>query len=145
MAQAIPEGCNVPIPHYVVKDANAFLDFLVKAFGAERQHTMPGPDGKGVMHGAAKLGDGIVFCADITPDGNYSKSNTMLYFNDVDATFQNAIDAGATAVMPPADMFWGDRWGMVEDPFGNRWQLATHKEDVAPEEYPKRMAAQFGG
>lgn len=145
MAQAIPEGCNVPIPHYVVKDANAFLDFLVTAFGAEKLHTMPGPDGEGVMHGAARIGGGIIFCADFTPEGNYTKSDTMLYFDDVDAVYKKATDAGAKTIMPLADMFWGDRWCLVEDPFGNRWQLATHKEDVAPEEMPKRMAAQFGG
>lgn len=145
MAQAIPEGCNVPIPHYVVKDANAFLDFLVAAFGAEKMHTMPGPDGKGVMHGAARLGGGIIFCADFTPEGNYTSSDTMLYFDDVDAVYKKATEAGAKTVMPLADMFWGDRWCLIEDPFGNRWQLATHKEDVAPEEMPKLMAAQFGG
>lgn len=144
MAQAIPDGCNVPIPHYVVKDADAFLDFLVTAFGAEKQHTMHGPDGKTVMHAAAKLGDGIIFCAE-PMEGGTTASNTMLYFKDVDTIYQRALDAGAKSIMPVADMFWGDRWGLIEDPFGNRWQIATHKEDVAPEEYPKRMAAQFGG
>jgi uncharacterized glyoxalase superfamily protein PhnB len=145
MAQAIPEGGNVPIPHYVVKDARAFLDFLGKAFGAETLHIMPGPDGNGVMHAAARIGSGTIMCADFSPEGNYTRSDTMLYFEDVDAVFQKAIEAGSKEIMPVADMFWGDRWCLVEDPFGNRWQLATHKEDVAPEDMPQRMAAQFGG
>jgi uncharacterized glyoxalase superfamily protein PhnB len=87
----------------------------------------------------------MIFCADFAPEENYTTSDTMLYFEDVDAVYYKAVAAGAKSIMPVADMFWGDRWGLIEDPFGNRWQLATHKEDVAPEEMPKRMAAQFGG
>jgi PhnB protein len=144
MAQAIPEGMNVPIPHFAVKDANAFLKFLGDAFGAATLHTMPSPDGKTIMHASAKLGDGVVFCADATDDGNITKGNTMVYFKDVDAIYKTATAAGAKTIVPVGDMFWGDRWGMIEDPFGNRWQIATHKEDVAPEEYPALMAAQMG-
>ncbi len=141
----IPQGFTNVTPQLVCKDAKATIDFIEKAFGGETNHIMPGPDGKGVMHGAVRLGNAHIFLSDANDFAKPTSSNLFVYFKDVDAAFDRAVKAGATVVAPLADMFWGDRWAMVADPFGNMWQLATKKEDVAPEEMQKRMAAQFGG
>lgn len=127
-------------PQLVAQDGRTLVAFLERAFGAEAQHIMPTPDG-GIMHGYLKIGDSVLFVSDAHGFSRPTTTNMFLYVTDVDAAFARAVAAGARAVAPVSDMFWGDRWGMVEDPFGNHWQLATHIEDVSPEEMQRRMKA----
>ncbi len=149
----IPEGHHTVTPQLVIKGAAEAIEFYKKAFNAEEVMRMNGPDGKSVMHGEVKIGDSMVYLADEYPDmgcvGPQALNGTPvtlhLYVNDVDAAFKQATDAGATVAMPLQDMFWGDRYGIVVDPFGHKWSLATHKEDVSPEECEARAAKQFGG
>ena len=137
----VPEGLPAVIPQLVVKDARAVVDFAVIAFGAELGHFMPGPDGKGVMHGMFRIGGAVVFISDIPGFAQPTSANLMVYVPDVDASVAKAEAAGAKILAPPSDMFWGDRWAMVSDPSGTIWQVATHVERVAPDEMMKRMAA----
>lgn len=153
MAKPIPDGYTSITTHLIAKGAGQAIDFYKKAFGAEELMRIPGPDGKSVMHGEIKIGNSILMIADEFPDYGCVGPKTLggspvtihLYVNDVDASYKRAVDAGATATMPVTDMFWGDRYGKVTDPFGHHWSIATHKEDVAPEECAKRMAAAFSG
>ncbi len=135
----IPEGLQAVIPQLVVADGRKLLDFLEKAFGATTLHAMPGPDDKGVMLAAVRIGDITLFVSDASGFAKPTSANLFLYVPDVDATFAKATAAGATAGAPPSDMFWGDRWSTVMDPFGNQWQIATHLEDVPPAEMMERM------
>lgn len=139
--QPVPEGLRSVTPQLVVEDATRLVEFLSKGFGAETLHVMPGPGGKGIMHGAVRLGDSTIFVADPFGMAKATTANLFVYVPDVDATFARARAAGAKELAPVMDMFWGDRWCLVEDPFGNQWQIATHKEDVAPDEMMRRMAA----
>lgn len=144
--KAIPEGYYSLTPYLVVKGAAAAIDFYTKAFGAVEVVRMPGPGGK-IMHAEVKIGNSMLMLADENPERDALSPSTlggagcsvMLYTDDVDATFKRAIAAGATQVTPPADMFWGDRMGNLKDPFGHSWAVATHKEDVSPEEMGRRM------
>jgi PhnB protein len=149
--KAIPEGYHTIIPHLVVRGAAEAIDFYKKAFGAVEVARMPTPDGK-IMHAHLKIGDSHLFLVDEMPFPGGGKSpqslggaSVALHLNveDADAVFNRAVAAGATAKMPPADMFWGDRYGQLADPFGHEWSVATHKEDVSPEEMKKRMQAMF--
>ena len=141
MAQAIPEGLRTLTPQLVVEDAAALLAFVKDAFGAELPHPpMLGPDRKSIMHAHVRIGDSVLF---VSSAGGFAKpttSNLFVYVADVDAAALRATAAGAKVVAPVANMFWGDRWGMVEDRFGNVWQVATHVEDVSPDEMKRRMA-----
>lgn len=139
--KSVPEGLKTLTPQLVVSDARGLVDFITSAFGAELMHAMPTPDGKGIMHGHARIGDCVLFLSDASGFAKPTSANSFLYVDDVDAVFAKAIAAGAKELKPVADMFWGDRWGMIEDPYGNIWQLATHVEDVAPDEMKRRMAA----
>jgi PhnB protein len=142
----IPAGFHTVTPHLVVKGASEAIEFYKKAFDAEEVVRMPGPDGKLIMHAEIKIGDSIIFLRDEFPDAacggseriGASRVSIHLYVNDVDATFKAALEAGAKEQMPLADMFWGDRFGSLVDPFGHEWSVATHKEDVTPEEMRKR-------
>ena len=144
-AKAIPEGIKTLTPHFVVRDAPKAIDFYKRAFGAEEVVRMPGPDGKSVMHAEIKIGNSMLMIADECPQGDCKSPKTLggtsvnifLYVQDVDSTFQKAVAAGATATMPPTDMFWGDRYGKVLDPYGHSWGMATHKLDMTPEEIQK--------
>ena len=144
----VPDGYHTVTPHLVVRDAAKALAFYAKAFGAEELFRMPGPGGV-VMHAEMKIGDSIVMLGEESPQMGTSAPPTvggtpvslMVYLNDVDASFSRAAQAGCTVQMPPTDMFWGDRYGKLQDPFGHHWSLATHKEDVSPEDMAKRMAA----
>lgn len=136
----IPEGLPSVIPQLVVKDAHALVDFATKAFDAERGHFMPGPEGKGVMHGMFRIGGAAIFVSDIPGFAQPTSTNLMVYVPDVDASVAKAVLAGAKVLAPVSDMFWGDRWAMIADPSGTVWQVATHKEQVAPDEMMKRMA-----
>lgn len=149
-AQPIPKGYHVVTPHIVVPNADEALAWYGRAFGAKELYRMAAPDGK-VMHAEMKIGDSIVMLSDEFPDRGLrspktlggNASSLMIYTKDVDALFERAVGAGAKVTMPVADMFWGDRYGQLEDPFGHQWAIATHKEDVPPKEMAKRMAAAF--
>jgi len=144
----IPDTHRGLIPHLAVQDAAAAIAFYVKAFGAQEMHRMPAPDGKRVMHAELRIDGHPLFLADVFPEyggkGPADLGGTPMtihrYCRDVDAAVRQAEAAGAIVVMPPADMFWGDRWGRLTDPFGVRWDVATHVEDVSPEEVSKRAA-----
>jgi PhnB protein len=149
MAKAIPDGYRTVTPYLTVKGAAQAIEFYKRAFGARESERMTGPDGKSVMHAEIQIGDSLVMLSDEFPQMGSRSPQTLggttaaifLYVPDVDAAFQQAVDAGAKAIMPPADMFWGDRFGKLVDPFGHEWAMATHKEDLAPEEIRKRGAA----
>ena len=150
-AKAIPEGYHTITPHLTVRGADRAIEFYKRAFGAQELTRMPGPDGKGVIHAEIKIGDSIVFLNDELPDMRSRSPQSLggiasmlhLYVEDVDAAFKLAVEAGAQVRMPVADMFWGDRYGKVIDPFGHEWGLGTHKEDLTPEEIEKRAQAFF--
>ncbi|HEY4316494.1 MAG TPA: VOC family protein [Herbaspirillum sp.] len=142
----IPENMHSVTPHLVCDGAAAAIDFYVKAFGAEDCARLPGPGGK-LMHGMVRINGSAVMLADEFPEwGSFGPKSLKgtpvvihLYVTDVDAFYAKAVAAGAKATMPPQDMFWGDRYGQVEDPFGHRWSIATHVRDVTPEEMKKAM------
>lgn len=143
--QPIPEGYGALTPYLTVGDAAAALEFYGEAFGAEELFRMDGPPGK-IGHAEMKIGEGRFMLADeVEAWGNRSPetlggtgTSLMMYVEDADAVFRRAIEAGATEVMPVQDHFYGDRSGMVEDPFGHRWMISTHVEDVPPEELDRR-------
>ena len=138
----IPPGFHTVTPHIVVGDAAAAIDFYKSAFGAVERFRIPGPDPSVVMHAELHIGDSPVMLASEFPDMGSLSPQTLggspvaihLYVEDVDAVFAQAVEAGATASMPPQDMFWGDRYGRLTDPFGHVWGLATHVRDVPPDE-----------
>ena len=142
----IPEGYHAVTPSLTVKDGAKAIEFYKKAFGAQERMRLPGPDGR-LMHAELQVGDSIVMLGEEMPEMGCKEpasvgavsSSLYLYVPDVDAAFNRAVQAGAKALMPPADMFWGDRFGTVEDPSGHRWGLATHKEDPTPAEMEKRQ------
>lgn len=144
--QAIPPGMHSITPHLVCDGAAAAIDFYQRAFGATGSVHMPAPDGK-IMHAQLRIGDSAVMLVDenrafgmLGPKAIGGSPVTIhLYVEDVDATYQRAVAAGAKATMPPADMFWGDRYGVLEDPFGHRWSIATHKRDVSESEMQQAM------
>jgi PhnB protein len=145
--KAIPEGYHSLTPYLVCKDAAKAIEFYSRVFGAEETVRMPGPNGR-IMHAEVKIGDSMLMLSDENPDrgavapsGKGRSASLMLYTNDVDAVFKRAVDAGASSIEAPTDMFWGDRMGNLMDPFGHQWAIATHKEDVAPDEMEKRMQA----
>ena len=138
----IPEGYHAVTPFLVLKDAHRAIEFYKRAFGAEERFRMPTPDGK-VAHAELQIGDSVVMLSEAIQEPVTSAS-MYLYVPNVDAVCQRAVAAGAEAVMPPTDMFWGDRFGRVVDPFGVRWGIATHKEDVSPQEIGRRAAQAAG-
>lgn len=143
----IPEGMHTLTPHIVCEGASDAIAFYKKAFNAEEITRLPGPNGK-VMHAAIRIGDSVLMLMDDFPEwgslGPQALKGTPvtlhLYMKDVDAAMQQAVAAGAQVTMPAADMFWGDRYGQVVDPFGHRWSIATHKQDLTPEEIQQNMA-----
>ena len=149
----IPSGFHTLTPHLVVKGASQAIEFYKKAFGAEEIARVSGPDGKSLMHADLKIGDSHVFLVDEFPEmdcrGPQSIGGTAvtihMYVEDVDAAFGKAVAAGAQVKMPLADMFWGDRYGVLADPFGHAWSMAAHKEDLTPEEIRKRAQTACAG
>ena len=141
----IPRGYHTVTPYLAVRNAAQALDFYKRAFGAEEVMRMNGPQGT-VSHAEIKIGDSIVMIAEEAASSGLrspqslggSTASVFLYLNDVDATFKQAVSAGAKSQQPVTDMFWGDRYGRLTDPYGHLWSLATHIEDVAPEEMQKR-------
>jgi uncharacterized glyoxalase superfamily protein PhnB len=137
----IPDGMTAVTPHLVCAGAAAAIEFYKKAFNAVETARIPGDSGK-LIHAAVKIGGATIMLVDEMPDwgalGPLALKGTPvtihLYVEDADATFAQAVKAGATVKMPLADMFWGDRYGLVVDPFGHQWSIATHKRDVSGEE-----------
>lgn len=142
----IPAGYHSVTPYLVVSDAAGAIDFYKRAFGASELARMGAPGGK-IGHAELKIGDSMIMLSDEMM-GNRSPQtlggspvSIFLYVEDVDSVFNKAIEAGAKQDTPPTDMFWGDRFGRLTDPFGHAWALATHIEDVAPDEMKKRTQA----
>ena len=147
----IPEGFHSITPYLIVRGAAEAIEFYKRAFGARERFRLPGPDGKGIGHAEIIIGDSIVMLADETP-GFPQKAppsiggtpvNFAFYVEDVDAVFEQAIQAGATVVRPVKDMFYGDRVGCLSDPFGHQWSIMTHQEEVSPEEMARRLPAEY--
>ena len=150
-AKPIPDGMHALTPHIVCAGAADAIAFYRKAFGAAELARLEGPGGK-LMHAAVRIGVSVLMLMDEFPEwgtlGPKALKGTPvtlhLYVKDVDAEMARAVAAGATVTMPVSDMFWGDRYGQVEDPFGHRWSIATHTRDLSPEEIRKGMEAMSG-
>jgi len=146
-----PDGFNTVSVYLVVKNAVEALEFYQKAFGAEVGARMPGPDGKSTMHAEMRIGNSKVMLTDENPQWGMKSPTTLggspaslhVYVDDADKFFNRAVEAGCTVTAPIMDAFWGDRYGKVADPFGHHWGIATHKEDVRPEEMGRRAAEFF--
>lgn len=146
--KATPDGYHTATPYLILQGAAAALDFYKKVFGATEMVRMAQPDG-GIGHAEVRIGDSVVMLADECPEMGYrgpksvggSSVNLLLYFEDVDAVVARALAAGAKLTQPVQDKFYGDRSGTIEDPFGHVWVIATHIEDVSPEEMERRVAA----
>lgn len=144
----VPEGFRTLTPHITVKGAKKAIAFYQQAFGAEQLAVHDMPDGT-VMHASLRIGDSVLMLNDEFPQmgakGPQSIGGTAvtlhLYVADVDKAFDRAVNAGAAVVMPVADQFWGDRYGLVADPFGHHWSIATHKRDVTPDELKVAMSS----
>ena len=149
--KAIPDGMHSLTPHLVFRDAAAAIDFYGRAFGAIELFRLPMPNGR-LMHACVRIGDSQLFLVDEMPEHGAlgpqalkgSPVTIHLQVEDADAVFARAVQAGATVGMPLADMFWGDRYGQVVDPFGHRWSVATHMREVSREEMVAAMQAQSG-
>ncbi len=145
----IPENYHAVTPYLVVQGAAKAIDFYKKVFGAQEIMRMPGPGGK-VMHAEIKIGDSIVMLADEHPEMDARSPQAfggtpvslMVYVPDVDDVFKQAVSAGAKELRPVKDQFYGDRSGTISDPFGHKWTVSTHVEDVSDDEMKRRMAAQ---
>jgi PhnB protein len=138
-------------PHLVCSDASAAIDFYQRAFGAVERFRLAGPDGNGIMHACIQIGDSPVFLVDENAQwGSFSPKSLKgtpvtihLQVENVDDLYAQAIAAGGTVKMSPADMFWGDRYGILLDPFGHQWSIATHKQHLTPEQIAENAKAMF--
>ena len=147
----IPAGMHSVTPHIVCSGAAEAIEFYKKAFNAVEESRMPGPDGK-LMHAVVRIGDSKVMLVDESPDWGCHGPRSLkgspvplhLYVEDVDAVVAQAVRAGAKITMPVDDMFWGDRYGRLEDPFGHQWSVATHIREVSPEEMKQAMEQMCG-
>jgi len=146
--KAIPDGYHSVTPYLIIDGAGTAIDFYKKAFGATEMFRMAQPDGR-IGHAEIRIGDSQIMLADEYPEMDYlgpakrggSSVSLLVYVNDVDATFKQAIDAGAKEQRPVENKFYGDRMGTLEDPFGHVWHIGTHVEDVSAAEMEKRQAA----
>jgi PhnB protein len=144
----VPDGYHTLTPYLTVEKAADAIDFYKRAFGAKERVRMTAPDGS-IGHAELEIGDSLIMLSDpfpqstVRPPGEVggTTASVFMYVEDVDALFKQAIDAGATSSMDVEDMFWGDRFGTVTDPFGHVWSIATHVEDVTPEEIEERGKA----
>jgi uncharacterized glyoxalase superfamily protein PhnB len=151
-AQPIPDGMNTVTPHLVCKDAEKAIEFYKKAFGAEERFRLNTPDGKKLLHACLRIGNSAIMLADEFPDWGSVGPETLngtpvvihLYVEDADSVFDRAVQAGATVTMQLQDMFWGDRYGQVRDPFGHSWSVATHVRDVSIEEMEQAAKTMCG-
>jgi len=149
----IPDGYSSLTPYLAIAGASEAIEFYKKAFGAEERFRMPLPEGGGIAHAELKIGNSVLMVADECPQMSFNAPEKVggtpvvlhLYVDDVDSVYARAIRGGARELQPLKDQFYGDRSGSIEDPFGHRWTIATHKEDLTPEEISDRMAAAFGG
>ena len=147
-AQPIPEGYHTVTPYLAVEDAAKAIEYYEKAFGAKEIVRMNGPDGS-IGHAELEIGDSHVMLADPFPQSSTKPPKELggstvgvhLYVEDADAVAKQAVDAGGTALMEVTTQFWGDRFGTIQDPFGHTWSIATHVEDVPPEEMAERAKA----
>lgn len=147
----IPDGFNTVSVYLIVPNAVEAADFYQKAFGAEKTTHMEMPGGGGTMHMELRIGSSTVMLTDENEQWGAKSPNTLggtpcslhLYVNEADAAFKRAVDAGCEVEFPIADMFWGDRYGKVKDPYGHSWGVSTHTEDVPEQEMGKRAEAWF--
>jgi uncharacterized glyoxalase superfamily protein PhnB len=147
---AIPEGYHTITPSIVVSDGAKAIEFYKKAFGAEERVRMPGPNG-GIMHAELRIGDSPIMLGEEMPSMGAKSPKSFggspvsffFYTENVDAAWDRAVKAGAKLIMPLEKMFWGDRAGCVEDPYGHKWWLAQHVEDLTPEQIKKGQEAFF--
>jgi len=147
----VPDGFHTLTPHLVVKGASQAIEFYKRAFGAEEIKRLPGPDGKSLIHAELKIGNSRLLLVDEFPEMDCrgprsvggSPVSIHMFVDDADAAFDKALAAGAEVRMPLADQFWGDRYGVLTDPFGHIWSIATHKEDLTPQEIGKRAQTAF--
>jgi PhnB protein len=147
----VPDGHRTVAPYLAIKNAVSALEFYQKAFGAKETYRLVLPDGR-LGHAEIRLGDSLIMLADEFPEFGGKAPESLggspvsihLYVEDVDAFVKRAVAEGARLLKPVADQFYGDRSGQLEDPYGHLWWVATHKEDVAPEEMQKRVRALFG-
>jgi PhnB protein len=145
----VPKGFHTLTPGFSVRGVAQAIDFYKRAFGARERMRLTKPDGSTVAHAELQVGDSLFMLGEEDPAMGTRSAQTLggtpvnlyLYVKDVDAAVERALAAGAKPLMPVTDMFWGDRIGSVEDPYGQKWTLATHKEDVAPGEMAKRAQA----
>ena len=148
MAKAIPDDYPRVTPYLYIDGASAAIDFYRSVLGARERMRMPGPDGK-IGHAELDVGDSVIMLADSNPDMDVCSPKSIggtpvalhVYVEDADGVFERAMQAGARQLRPVEDQFYGDRSGQFEDPFGHRWNVATHVEDVSPDEMAKRAAA----
>jgi PhnB protein len=144
----IPEGYRTVTPYLAVDDAAGAIAYYKRAFGAKERVRMDAPGGK-IGHAELEIGDSLVMLSDAFPQASTrppkeldgTSASIFLYVEDVDGVVQQAVDAGATITMEVSDQFWGDRFGAIQDPFGHVWSIATHVEDVPPEELEERAKA----
>lgn len=134
----IPSGFQAVVPYFHVDGAARFLDFVKAAFDAEETYRGLTPDEK-IMHASAKIGGAVIEVSDTTQQWGAMACAIHLYVPDTDATYRRALDAGATSLYEPADMFYGERSAGVTDPFGNKWYIATHMEDLSDTEMEQRQ------
>ncbi len=147
--EPVPEGYHTVTAALTIRGAGKAIEFYKKAFGARVLDRVDGPDGRSVMHAALQIGDSRIFLGDEMPGMGCRSPETLggtsssfyLYVKDVDSAVKKAVDAGATLKRPVENAFWGDRFGSVADPFGYTWDMATHVEDVPPDEMRKRAQA----
>ena len=151
MVKAIPEGYHSITPYLIVHDAANAIEFYKHAFEAIERYRHFGPDGKSIINAELKIGDSIILLSDEFPMGKCRSPKSIggstammhIYTEDADRVFNQAISAGAAAIMPVMDMFWGDRYGQIIDPYGHIWSVATHKQDLSQEEIQRAGEAVF--
>lgn len=134
-----PKGYHTVTPCIAVKDAAGFIEFLSRVFDAKEGERMDRPDGR-IMHSEVRVGDSAIMISEACDEMGAMPASLYLYVENADKTFNRAVEAGASTVMEPADMFWGDRLSSVRDAWGNQWSISTHVEEVPPEEIEKRAA-----
>jgi uncharacterized glyoxalase superfamily protein PhnB len=145
MTKPIPDGYTTLTASLIVKNTENAIEFYKKAFGAQEFYRFLGPDGKTIMHTELQIGNSRIMLSEEAPQMNCKSPQSLggtgiylyMYIDDADSTFNKAVAAGATPTMPVTDMFWGDRFGQVQDPFGHIWSIATHKKDMSLEEVNK--------
>jgi uncharacterized glyoxalase superfamily protein PhnB len=149
----IPDGYHSVTPYLCVRDASAAIEFYKKAFSAEEFCRIPGPGGQGVMHAEIRINGSPLMLSDEMAEWGHLSAQSIgsspvtihLFVPDVDATIAKAVSHGAKVTAPATDMFWGDRYGKIKDPFGHNWSIATHMEDVTPEMMTERAQKAFAG